>query len=87
MTSEEALKVTQQVMERMEQAQKDLTEDVVKLAKKQEEGVKHLERMEYAINSIGKLLVLLDFDPSRDLDVLREFRAQGFKSKPDWFIF
>lgn len=83
MTSEEALKVTQQVMERMEQAQKDLTEDVVKLAKKQEEGVKHLERMEYAINSIGKLLVLLDFDPSRDLDVLREFRAQGFKSKPD----
>ncbi|HJN35760.1 MAG: hypothetical protein AB8E74_02905 [Prochlorococcus sp.] len=80
MTPQEALQVTQGVMERMEQAQQDLTEEVVKLAKKQEEGIKQLERMEYAISSIGKLLVLLDFDPTRDLDVLQEFRSKGFKN-------
>ncbi len=80
MTPQEALQVTHGVMERMEQAQQDLTEEVVKLAKKQEEGIKQLERMEYAISSIGKLLVLLDFDPTRDLDVLQEFRSKGFKN-------
>ncbi len=80
MQTEEALRVTKNVMERMEQAQQDLTEEVVKLAKANEQGIKQLERMENAISSIGKLLVLLDFDPTRDLDLLKKFRSQGFKS-------
>ncbi|CAI8163854.1 MAG: Uncharacterised protein [Prochlorococcus marinus str. MIT 9215] len=80
MQTEEALRVTKDVMERMEQAQQDLTEEVVKLAKANEQGIKQLERMENAISSIGKLLVLLDFDPTRDLDLLKKFRSQGFKS-------
>ncbi|MFL0778048.1 MAG: hypothetical protein AB8A46_07535 [Prochlorococcus sp.] len=80
MQTEEALRITKDVMERMEQAQQDLTEEVVKLAKANEQGIKQLERMENAISSIGKLLVLLDFDPTRDLDLLKKFRSQGFKS-------
>ena len=80
MQTEEALRVTKDVMERMEQAQQDLTEEVVKLAKANEQGIKQLERMENAISSIGKLLVLLDFDPTRDLDLLKKFRSKGFKS-------
>ena len=80
MQTEEALRITKDVMERMEQAQQDLTEEVVKLAKANEQGIKQLERMENAISSIGKLLVLLDFDPTRDLDLLKKFRSQGFKN-------
>ena len=60
----------------MEKLADQLTPDVIRAARSDEEGRKNLERVEYALGTIGKALILTDYsvDQQKDLDKLEEFR-------------
>jgi hypothetical protein len=49
---------------------------VIRAARSDEEGRKNLDRLEYALGTIGKALILTDYsvDEQKDLDKLEEFR-------------
>ena len=53
-----------------------LKPDVIRAARSDEEGRKNLDRLEYALGTIGKALILTDYsvDEQKDLDKLEEFR-------------
>ena len=53
-----------------------LRPDVIRAARAEEEGRKNLDRIEYALGTIGKALILTDYslDEQKDLDKLEEFR-------------
>ena len=53
-----------------------LTPDVIRAARVNKEGRKDLDRLEYALGTIGKALILTDYsvDEQKDLDKLEEFR-------------
>ena len=55
----------------------DLTPDVIRAARETQEGRRDLDRMEYALATIGKALVLTDYsiDHEKDMDKLKAFRA------------
>ena len=55
----------------------DLTPDVIRAARETQEGRRDLDRMEYALGTIGKALVLTDYsiDHEKDMDKLKAFRA------------
>ena len=78
MDHNEASELVQQIADAMEQYAASLTPDVIRSAKQTESGAQQLQRMEYAIGTIGKALILTDFklDQSKDLDKLKGFRAQ-----------
>ena len=60
----------------IEQASHQLTPDVIRAARRTEAGRKDLDRMEYALGTIGKALVLTDYtiDEEKDMDKLKAFR-------------
>ena len=60
----------------MEKLAKQLKPDVIRAAPSDEEGRKNLDRLEYALGTIGKALILTDYsmDEQKDLDKLEEFR-------------
>ena len=60
----------------MEKLANQLTPDVIRAARSDEEGRKNLDRLEYALGTIGKALILTDYsvDQQKDLDKLEEFR-------------
>ena len=60
----------------MEKLADQLTPDVIRAARSDEEGRKNLDRLEYALGTIGKALILTDYsvDEQKDLDKLEEFR-------------
>ena len=60
----------------MEKLADQLKPDVIRAARSDEEGRKNLERVEYALGTIGKALILTDYsvDEQKDLDKLGEFR-------------
>ena len=60
----------------MEKLANQLTPDVIRAARSDEEGRKNLDRLEYALGKIGKALILTDYsvDQQKDLDKLEEFR-------------
>ena len=78
MDHNEARELVQQIADAMEQYAASLTPDVIRSAKQTESGAQQLQRMEYAIGTIGKALILTDFklDQSKDLDKLKGFRSQ-----------
>lgn len=49
---------------------------VIRAARSDDEGRKNLDRIEYALGTIGKALILTDYsvDEQKDLDKLEEFR-------------
>ncbi len=53
-----------------------LRPEVIRAARAEEEGRKNLDRIEYALGTIGKALILTDYsvDEQKDLDKLEEFR-------------
>ncbi len=53
-----------------------VTPDVIRAGRRSSDGAKSLAAIEYAINTIGKALVLTDLsiDPEQDVEVLRNFR-------------
>ena len=60
----------------MEKLADQLKPDVIRAARSDEEGRKTLDRLEYALGTIGKALILTDYsmDEQKDLDKLEEFR-------------
>ena len=60
----------------MEKLADQLKPDVIRAARSDEEGRKSLDRLEYALGTIGKALILTDYsvDEQKDLDKLGEFR-------------
>ena len=78
MDETQALAVTRDVMTVLENAVLQLTPEVVREARRSEEGRTHMDRMEHAMGTIGKLLVLLDLqlNEKEDLEVLKEFRTR-----------
>ena len=60
----------------MEKLAEQLKPDVIRAALSDEEGRKNLDRLEYALGTIGKALILTDYsmDEQKDLDKLEEFR-------------
>ena len=60
----------------MEKLADQLTPNVIRTARSDKEGRKNLDRLEYALGTIGKALILTDYsvDEQKDLDKLEEFR-------------
>ena len=60
----------------MEKLADQLTPNVIRAARSDKEGRKNLDRLEYALGTIGKALILTDYsvDEQKDLDKLGEFR-------------
>ena len=60
----------------MEKLAEQLKPDVIRAARSDEECRKNLDRLEYALGTIGKALILTDYsmDEQKDLDKLEEFR-------------
>ena len=60
----------------MEKLADQLTPNVIRAARSDKEGLKNLDRLEYALGTIGKALILTDYsvDEQKDLDKLEEFR-------------
>ena len=78
MGKDEALALVSEIAIALEQAAQALTPDLIRAARASTEGAERLQRMEDAINTIGKALILTDFklDQSKDLDKLKGFRSQ-----------
>ncbi|MDA9868068.1 hypothetical protein N9C85_01395 [Synechococcus sp. AH-224-I15] len=64
------------IADEMENLADQLKPDVIRAARADEEGRKNLDRLEYALGTIGKALILTDYsvDEQKDLDKLEAFR-------------
>ena len=60
----------------LEQAADQFKPDVIRAARVDEGGRRDLDRIEYALGTIGKALILTDYsiDQERDMDKLKAFR-------------
>ena len=60
----------------MEKLADQLTPNVIRAARSDKDGRGNLDRLEYALGTIGKALILTDYsvDEQKDLDKLEEFR-------------
>ena len=60
----------------LEQAADQLIPDVIRAARVDEGGRRDLDRIEYALGTIGKALILTDYsiDQEKDMDKLKAFR-------------
>ena len=60
----------------LEQAADQLKPDVIRAARVDEGGRRDLDRIEYALGTIGKALILTDYsiDQEKDMDKLKAFR-------------
>ncbi|AII45626.1 MAG: hypothetical protein CBE01_000405 [Planctomycetaceae bacterium TMED241] len=77
MESTSPLDQARALTEAIERIAADLTPDVIRAARETQEGRRDLDRMEYALGTIGKALVLTDYsiDHEKDMDKLKAFRA------------
>ena len=77
MESTSPLDQARALTEAIERIAADLTPDVIRAARETQEGLRDLDRMEYALGTIGKALVLTDYsiDHEKDMDKLKAFRA------------
>ena len=60
----------------LEQLADQLRPEVIRAARLDPQGKKDLDRIEYALGTIGKALILTDFtiDEDKDIDKLKAFR-------------
>ncbi len=65
----------------IERASDQLTPEVIRAARRTERGRRDLDRMEYALGTIGKALILTDYtiDEEKDMDKLKAFRESQAK--------
>ena len=77
MNEEAALHEATQLANAIEDIAEKLLPEVIRAARKTEQGRLDLDRMEYALGTIGKALVLTDYsiDHEKDMDKLKAFRA------------
>ena len=77
MESTSPLDQARALTEAIERIADELKPDVIRAARQSQEGRRNLDRMEYALGTIGKALVLTDYaiDHEKDMDKLKAFRA------------
>ncbi|QNI94906.1 hypothetical protein SynA15127_01831 [Synechococcus sp. A15-127] len=77
MESTSPLDQARALTEAIERIAAELKPDVIRAARETQEGRRDLDRMEYALGTIGKALVLTDYsiDHEKDMDKLKAFRA------------
>ena len=65
-----------EIAETIEHLSTQLKPDVIRAARKNKEGRLYLDRIEYALGTIGKALILTDYtiDEEKDIDKLEAFR-------------
>lgn len=76
MNHKAALEQASFIASKMEQLAEELGPDVIRAARLDQDGRKHLDRIEYALGTIGKALILTDYtiDQEKDMDKLKAFR-------------
>ena len=76
MESTSPLNQARALTEAIERIAAELKPDVIRAARETQEGRRDLDRMEYALGTIGKALVLTDYsiDHEKDMDKLKAFR-------------
>lgn len=76
MNQKAALEQASFIASKMEQLAEELGPDVIRAARLDQDGRKHLDRIEYALGTIGKALILTDYtiDQEKDMDKLKAFR-------------
>lgn len=76
MESNSPLPEARQIAETIEHLANQLKPDVIRAARKEQEGRRYLDRIEYALGTIGKALILTDYtiDEEQDIDKLEAFR-------------
>ena len=81
MESTSPLDQARALTEAIERIADELKPDVIRAARQSQEGRRDLDRMEYALGTIGKALVLTDYaiDHEKDMDKLKAFRESQKK--------
>ena len=76
MTTETTQPTAEDLAQAIEQIAQELTPSVIRAAKTSDNGRRALDRMEYALGTIGKALILTDYtiDEEKDIDKLKAFR-------------
>ena len=76
MAQSDLLSEARSIADLLEQAADQLKPDVIRAARVDEGGRRDLDRIEYALGTIGKALILTDYsiDQEKDMDKLKAFR-------------
>lgn len=76
MDQKAALEQASSIASSMEQLAKELGPEVIRAARLDQGGRRNLDRIEYALGTIGKALILTDYtiDQEKDMDKLKAFR-------------
>ena len=81
MSSSEPLQQASAIAEAIEALADQLTPEVIRAARADADGRRDLDRIEYALGTIGKALILTDYsiDEDKDIDKLKAFRESQKK--------
>ena len=81
MSSSEPLQQASAIAQAIEALADQLTPDVIRAARGDADGRRDLDRIEYALGTIGKALILTDYsiDEEKDIDKLKAFRESQKK--------
>ena len=76
MQSSDPLQQARSIAENMEALADQLRPEVIRAARADADGRRYLDRIEYALGTIGKALILTDYsiDEEKDIDKLKAFR-------------
>ena len=76
MSSSEPLQQASAIAQAIEALADQLKPDVIRAARADADGRRDLDRIEYALGTIGKALILTDYsiDEEKDIDKLKAFR-------------
>ena len=76
MQPSDPLQQARSIAESMEALAEQLRPEVIRAARADAEGRRDLDRIEYALGTIGKALILTDYsiDEEKDIDKLKAFR-------------
>ena len=81
MSSSEPLQQASAIAQAIEALADQLTPEVIRAARADADGRRNLDRIEYALGTIGKALILTDYsiDQEKDIDKLKAFRESQNK--------
>ena len=76
MTADRPQPTAEDLATTIERIAQELTPTVIRAAKSSDSGRRALDRLEYALGTIGKALILTDYtiDEEKDIDKLEAFR-------------
>ncbi len=76
MAQNNSLIEAREIAETIEHLSDQLRPDVIRAARQHKDGQRYLDRIEYALGTIGKALILTDYtiDEEKDIDKLEAFR-------------